>query len=343
MKKFGSDSEEPKKNSVPFTRNESFLEMRARFEREKNEKGKKVPTGMPSLGKPIEFTQGKSLETNNREPAGNVRNEKLEEIRSKSPSFLMYWNFPETVQKIIWSPWATVGLGFLIFIGWVIFQFTPLIIIWVSRLHQDAGQGSMDQLKSLATNGHVLSICTIVGGLFGLSLVWIAIKLKKGANFSDYLSLKPISWKTALSVAGISIGCCTAGDFLIFATGKEIVPPIMKDYYVTCGNPAMLLIAIVLLGPIFEEVFFRGFLFEGLRHSRLGNVKAALITSIFWAHLHLQYDYFYIVLLIIFGSYVSYLRLKTGSLWTCIVFHIVMNGWSTIELMLSMKGLLPVH
>jgi len=41
---------------------------------------------------------------------------------------------------------------------------------------------------------------------------------------------------------------------------------------------------------LFEELFFRGFLFRGLSSSFMGPVGAVLVTSALWALIHTQYD-----------------------------------------------------
>jgi len=55
-------------------------------------------------------------------------------------------------------------------------------------------------------------------------------------------------------------------------------------------------IAAVVFAPLFEEGFFRGFLFVGFKQSRLGSFGTILITSAAWAALHIQYDLYGILL-----------------------------------------------
>ena len=45
--------------------------------------------------------------------------------------------------------------------------------------------------------------------------------------------------------------------------------------------------------PVFEELFFRGFLLEGFRRTFLGTTGAVVLTSLLWAVIHTQYDLYY--------------------------------------------------
>lgn len=51
---------------------------------------------------------------------------------------------------------------------------------------------------------------------------------------------------------------------------KDVIPPFMEEVYNTTEAMWLLWLAIVVAAPIFEEVFFRGFLLSGLNKSFLG-------------------------------------------------------------------------
>ena len=82
-------------------------------------------------------------------------------------------------------------------------------------------------------------------------------------------------------------------------------------------------LAFVVLAPIAEELFFRGFLFGGLRR-RLSFVPAMLITSVLFGLAHGQLnvglDTFALSLVLCF------LYEGTGSIWTSMALHMIKNG-----------------
>ncbi|NVK26512.1 MAG: CPBP family intramembrane metalloprotease [Flavobacteriia bacterium] len=82
---------------------------------------------------------------------------------------------------------------------------------------------------------------------------------------------------------------------------------------------------IVIIGPIAEEFFFRGTA-QRLLAAQIGGTKSILITSLFFAMMHLQVDQFVSILML--GLVLGYLYNRTQSLWTTIVAHIVFNGVS---------------
>ncbi len=52
----------------------------------------------------------------------------------------------------------------------------------------------------------------------------------------------------------------------------------------------VLFVRICLVVPIYEEIFYRGFLFKGIQNSKLGNTGAVLLTSILFLIGHFHYD-----------------------------------------------------
>lgn len=246
-------------------------------------------------------------------------------------------------KKNIWGPWATAGWGILIFITWSVAQGIPLLTVWALRLYQNGGKEAGELLKSLAENGQVLSMGVIFGSLVAFGFLWLIIRLGKKAKLTEYLGFHPLKTKTLLWVLGISALFCLAIDLLTYSLGKDIVNQFEIEVYSTYGNLALLILGINLVGPLFEEIYFRGFLFEGLRNSRLGNIGAALLTAAAWAGLHAQYNVYEISTLFVAGLLLAYLRLKTGSLWGCILFHLLNNSWSTAETVLYFHGFTFFH
>jgi membrane protease YdiL (CAAX protease family) len=83
------------------------------------------------------------------------------------------------------------------------------------------------------------------------------------------------------------------------------------------------LLAAVLVAPICEEIFFRGFLLMGLRNS-MPTWLAILLTSLVFAVAHLSPGSF--VLLFILAIILGILRVTTNSLWPGIILHALNNA-----------------
>lgn len=91
---------------------------------------------------------------------------------------------------------------------------------------------------------------------------------------------------------------------------------------------------IIILAPLGEEIFVRGFLFGGMRAS-WGFWPAALVSGIFFGLLHYTGSESWAVVgqLAMFGIALAWLYERTGSLWPPILVHALNNSLAfTIQL-----------
>jgi membrane protease YdiL (CAAX protease family) len=122
-----------------------------------------------------------------------------------------------------------------------------------------------------------------------------------------------------------------AWDGLTYLLDRPIIPEFMLRAYETAYFVPLLWLAIVIAAPLAEELFFRGFLFESVRYTRLGVTGAVVITSLLWAVIHLQYGPYEITTVFILGLILGVARLITGSIYTPIVMHGLVNLVATVE------------
>jgi uncharacterized protein len=87
----------------------------------------------------------------------------------------------------------------------------------------------------------------------------------------------------------------------------------------------LLWLATVVFAPVFEESFFRGFVFAGLRRSVLGPTGTIILTSLVFAALHLQYDFYGVATVFVLGLFLGIVRERSGSLWSTILLHATWN------------------
>ena len=83
----------------------------------------------------------------------------------------------------------------------------------------------------------------------------------------------------------------------------------------------------LLAAPLAEETFFRGFLFPGLRN-RLGTLRAALASSLFFAVLHFNVGS--IIPFTVIGMLLAWAYVVSGSLWMAIGAHFAFNAISFV-------------
>jgi membrane protease YdiL (CAAX protease family) len=82
---------------------------------------------------------------------------------------------------------------------------------------------------------------------------------------------------------------------------------------------------------LFEETFFRGFVFKGFESGFMGPIGAVLATTGLWAAIHIQYDAYGIATVFCLGLLLGTARAMTGSLLVPLGLHATANLVATIE------------
>lgn len=100
-----------------------------------------------------------------------------------------------------------------------------------------------------------------------------------------------------------------------FAQWRE--GPLMSDILRVLG--------VAILGPIAEELIFRGVIYYRLALTELGVAGAILVTAIVWGCLHLDYRPPVLARFVLGGCLLGAARYWTASVITPIIMHIVWN------------------
>jgi hypothetical protein len=109
-------------------------------------------------------------------------------------------------------------------------------------------------------------------------------------------------------------------SFFHLRTQADLIVPLIKS-----SSFGWIWIGAVVVAPFVEEVFFRGFIFAGLR-GPYGWQKAAIISSLIFAVAHMQLTA--MLPLFILGYIFAYLYEKSRSIWPAIFMHLTVNGLS---------------
>jgi len=243
-------------------------------------------------------------------------------------------------QSRIWSPWLTMLWSGIIFFLFAIAQLVGTAVAALRVM-------SPEQMKELFMGGDSESMeralyelgliwpAALTSAIIGSLFIFLVIKMKRGLSIRDYLNLrnvKPAVW-------GIWLGITLAvGALLEYAVSldSDLQTPFMKDVVSNTGSIPMLILSVGVLAPIFEELFFRGFVFKGLERSILGAHGAIWVTSIVFALIHLQYSPGVMLLIIPMGLLLGYSRHYSGSLLVPIAIHVLNN---TVAIFLTMDEL----
>lgn len=232
-----------------------------------------------------------------------------------------------------WGSWSTAGFTLLIFLGFIVGQ---IIGIGIYSYFATLNNESVDTLSyalTLSGTGKGVSISFIPGAIIGILLTLWFVKLRKSNHLKDYLHLHRPKALSVLFWLGVLLLFAVASEVLAQYLNRDI-PKWMTDIYKTAGSLPLLWITLVIAAPLFEEIMVRGFMLEGFRHTVIGDLGAVLLTSALWASIHIQYEFYEILSIFLIGIILGYARLKTGSLYTPIILHAVMNFIATVQISL---------
>jgi len=226
--------------------------------------------------------------------------------------------------------WATMGLGLACVGFWVFISAIVVFAFAATERAKNTGLNIDEYMRGIESNGLVLAFSTLITappcvGLLAL-FAWL-----RGWRVRDYLGLHlPPPAQTGWAVLAMAL-LILASDLLTHALGRPIVPEFMTKAYQTAGWAPLLVAALLLGAPLFEEIFLRGFVFRGIAESRVGGTAAVIITAAIFGLLHVQYDAYGMLTIFIGGLVLGTVRLVTGSVTLTILLHALMNLVATIE------------
>jgi membrane protease YdiL (CAAX protease family) len=146
-------------------------------------------------------------------------------------------------------------------------------------------------------------------------------------GLASYVSYLPFLFIALLISLGIS-------SFFKMAPEEN---PLLNVFSIE-GRPWLLfyfVLCICIIGPIVEELFFRGFLYPALR-KKVGSILSIFLSAALFSLLHMTFVGFLPIFFL--GILLAYIYEKSGSLLPSITIHIIHNSSITLFLLI-IKGL----
>jgi CAAX protease family protein len=200
---------------------------------------------------------------------------------------------------------------------------------------------SLGHLPNFSGDGAAISLIIAVSTPVEVALLALFAR-RTGVRIADYLGLIwPKQSEVVVGVAAL-VALIVAGNVLSWLLGRGIVTPFQLDIYRTASAGGWLLwlwLAIVVLTPIGEEILFRGFLFRGWQQTPRDVWPVIVATSLLWALIHVQYDWYVISQIFIFGLLLGWIRWASGSVILTILLHALINSEGMIETFVDLKWL----
>ena len=256
-----------------------------------------------------------------------LNNAKLNNAKLNDKKPLPIGGAPSSALRPLFSRFGVLVLA----VGMVIaFFVTQLIGIYLSgRLLLPAVEAlTVGDIFFLGSaDGTIVSSSILISCLL-LTLLMIAIVRVKGVDVRQYLALHSFSWLTAAAMMAVLV---------LFMLGSQIVThwldktplDFVDPLYQSVNSVWLLVVAMVIVAPIYEELVFRGLLWSAISEQfsePRGAITASIVTSIIFAVIHLQYGLYEITTIMLLAMIFCYARIKSGSVLLPILLHIINNG-----------------
>jgi uncharacterized protein len=231
-------------------------------------------------------------------------------------------------------PFKPLGIGATL--GWTLLAFAiaqavgaAIVLLWFSA-------SAPTELSTSRFDGTLVARVTLVTNPVQIVLLGVIARWRTGASAVAYLGLVRFTPREFLIGFLATAALAAAIDGASHLAGLDIVTPFQTDIFTTAradGWLPALLLAIVVVGPIGEEIMFRGFLFRGWVTPDARGVAAVVVITLLWAGQHLQYDWFGIGQVFLTGLVLGWVRWRSNSTLLTIVLHMLVNLESCIEAM----------
>jgi membrane protease YdiL (CAAX protease family) len=182
----------------------------------------------------------------------------------------------------------------------------------------------------LEGDGALLAAQAIFDGLLGFVALGVASdwKFRPLARPLRLLGLRPFRPSAIWIMLATLVAYYIAAGLFASLVLKPDQEDIGGDLGV--GNPSIVIavlavLMIALLAPVAEELFFRGFVFAGLR-TRWSLWPAAITSGLIFGSVHAPTGITTVVPLAALGVALCWLYDRTGSLWPCVIAHMINNG-----------------
>lgn len=179
-----------------------------------------------------------------------------------------------------------------------------------------------------------------------IPLVVLVLKKYKKWDWEDfgfgklklsYLKDSVLGYMMYLGISFVIMTVMVFGRFKI--PGYQISEPVLPIFGETSLALAIATITIVVLAPLLEEVFFRGFVLQGLVN-KYGKYYGAIATALIFSALHLKFESF--IPIFIMSLVLSILFIRSKSIWPCIYFHVINNTVALLIEIMIVKGVIPL-
>jgi membrane protease YdiL (CAAX protease family) len=193
------------------------------------------------------------------------------------------------------------------------------------------GAASAQEAESPTSAGALSAlVSTVIIDSWFVGVAWW-YSLRRFALSAASWGFRRLERRSLLLVPVALVLAYVAGVIYTAVYSQLLGPPpeqtILRDFPRDAPGIALFAITAIVAAPLFEETFFRGFLFQGFARS-WGPAAGAVVSSGLFALAHQQLSVF--VPLFALGLLLAWVFYRSGSIWTNIALHASFNAVSVL-------------
>lgn len=226
----------------------------------------------------------------------------------------------------IWSKLRLFCYTLLIGVIYVVVSTAALFGDAIYHLLTDPQFAILNWAENVESNPVALSVSSITSGLIGVIVTRWLVGLHEVSPWS-FLGVRSCAGKSILLgcviLAALQLATMLLATFLERPDDETWTRVFQNaNSFVSYG---LLFITMVVAAPVAEELFFRGFLLNGLRSGGKSTGAAVILVSLAFAAIHLHYDLYDMTTLFIMAIILAMVRIRTESIVPCIAMHALWN------------------
>jgi len=215
-----------------------------------------------------------------------------------------------------WGFWQTIVFSVTAI---AVYYLIPLLIVRISSGFEPPTE---QEYLQIGKNSFLYTLSIIVSSISALGLVVFFSKLRPGILLKEYFGLNGVSPGTVLKwIIGLLTVLVLVGWAVMDDGGR---PYSNNDVLMNYDNTPLVVLAMSITAPAYEEFLYRGFMFKGIEFAS-GPAMAVLLSSLLFALSHIQYNVFGMYMVFITGLFLGYARVETKSIITPIAMHSALN------------------
>jgi membrane protease YdiL (CAAX protease family) len=230
-----------------------------------------------------------------------------------------------------WGPQSTILWGVFIVALFIVTGVITVVLYVAFTIGKISPKQAPAVLMPLKYDGLLLSFSTFSSAVVCVLATVAIVKLRRGSNLREYLGLTLPSGREFFQWSSALVAYIALSDGFSLLLGRPVVTEFMSKTYSSLQSPWILWVALLVAAPVSEEAFFRGFLIKGLSASAFRWYGAVIVSSAAWAMIHIQYDVYGIVTILVLGLVLGVATVTTGSIILTMFLHFLCNLVATAE------------